>query len=66
MKYTANKVFILEKGRYVEIRYDEIGRRAKQDKLYKYKQFLPLHVMLMEIFLTICLQQMISTDRTIG
>lgn len=49
MKYTPNKVFIIEKGRYVEISYDELCRRTKQDKFYEYKLFLPLHRMLMEV-----------------
>ncbi len=49
MKYAPNKVFILENGRYVEISYDELCQRIKQDKFYEYKLFIPLHGMLMEV-----------------
>lgn len=49
MKYTPDKVFILEDGRYTEISYEELCRRTKIDKGYEDKLFLPLHGMLMEV-----------------
>lgn len=49
MKYAPNKVFILEDKRYVEISYEEIWQRTKQDKSFEDKLFLPLHGMLMEV-----------------
>lgn len=49
MKYTPDKVFILEDGRYAEISHEELCRRTEIDKAYEDKLFLPLHGMLMEV-----------------
>lgn len=48
-KYAPKKVFILEKGTYVEISYEELCERTKLNKEYASKLFLPLHGMLMEV-----------------
>lgn len=48
-KYAPRKVFILEKGEYVEISYEELCRREEMDSTYKDKLFIPLHGMIMEV-----------------
>ena len=49
MKYAPKKVFILEKGNYKEITYNELKQLEQADKSYMDKFFLPLHGMLMEV-----------------
>ena len=49
MKYTPKKVFILEKGKYIGIPYEEFNRRKQEDESYQMKRFLSLHGMLMEV-----------------
>ncbi len=49
MKYAPKKVFILEKGTYIEITYEELCFREKSDERYKTKLFLPVYGMLMEV-----------------
>ena len=45
-----SKCFILTKeGEYEEITYEELKRRREAFESYKYKKFLPLHGMLMEV-----------------
>lgn len=49
LNYSPKKVFVLENGQYVEITFEELQRREKENKGYKDKYFLPLHGMLMEV-----------------
>ena len=49
MKYLPRKVFIIENNEYIEITYDEFCYRKENIPSYKYKKFLPLHGMLMEV-----------------
>ena len=45
-----SKCFILTKdGEYEEITYEELKKRREVFESYKYKKFLPLHGMLMEV-----------------
>ncbi len=46
MEYTPKKVFVLEKGMYLELSYTEF--RQKEDT-YRGRWFIPLHGMLMEV-----------------
>lgn len=39
MKYTPDKVFILEDGRCTEISYEELCRRTEIDKAYEDKLY---------------------------
>jgi len=48
-KYAPKKVFVLENNSYIEISYEELCERAKLNKEYMTKLFLPLHGMLMEV-----------------
>lgn len=49
MKYLPRKVFIIENNEYIEITYDELCYRKENIPPYKYKKFLPMHGMLMEV-----------------
>ena len=49
MKYAPKKVFILENGKYKEIKYSELQKLEQSDKSYAEKFFLPLYGMLMEV-----------------
>lgn len=49
MKQEPQKVFVLEKGDYMELTYEEYCSRREQDPKYQKKLFLPLHGMLMEV-----------------
>ena len=49
MKYAPKKVFVLENEKYLEITYEELCLREKNDDSYKNKLFLPMYGILMEV-----------------
>lgn len=50
MKYSPQKVFILKNKEYIEISYKEFCKLTEENSnIERYKYFLPLHGMLMEV-----------------
>lgn len=45
----TDRCFIRKHGQYKEISYEELLKRKEADALYREKQFIPLHGMLLEV-----------------